>query len=62
MVTPTEQSGIKLRRATRDDFDALHIIWMQDHINPFMSFEQMPKEQFRPIFEDLFNSSDVELL
>jgi len=52
----------KMRRATQDDFDSLYEIWMQDHINPFMSFEQMPKDEFRPIFNQMFNDSEIYVI
>ncbi|OGT36429.1 MAG: hypothetical protein A3F11_06390 [Gammaproteobacteria bacterium RIFCSPHIGHO2_12_FULL_37_14] len=58
----SKQTNAKLRRATPDDFDALYEIWMQDHINPFMSFEQMPKNEFRPIFDQLFKASDIYVI
>lgn len=57
-----KQTTAKLRRATSDDFDALYEIWMQDHINPFMSFELMSKEAFKPIFESMFKDSDIYVI
>jgi hypothetical protein len=62
MELRTEQSDVKLRRATRDDFDALHDLWMQDHISPFMTFEQITKEEFKLIFEELFNTSEIYVI
>lgn len=52
----------KLRRATEQDLEALHEIWMQDHVNPFMAFEQMPIDRFKPIFTKLFYSSHLYVL
>lgn len=54
--------NVNFRRATVDDFDALYEIWMQDHILPFMSFEKMTKEDFHPIFMQIFNASHVYVI
>ena len=45
-----------LRRGSNDDFDALYPIYMHPKVNPYLSFEIMSKELFRPIFDELTNS------
>lgn len=45
-----------------EDFDDIYAIWMQDHVIPFMTFERLPKEQFKPIFETLMQSSEVYVI
>jgi len=61
-LTKVAPPNAKLRRATLDDFDVLYQIWMADHVNPFMSFEPMSKDEFQPIFESLFKSSEVYVI
>lgn len=54
-----------IRRATPNDFDAIFTIWMQDDVNPFMSFEQYKeedKEKFRPLFQQIMDGSEVYVL
>ncbi len=57
-----EQTQFNCRPATHDDFDPLYDIWMQDHILPFMSFEKMSKEAFKPIFNTLMQISTIYVL
>lgn len=56
------QIEAKFRRAKPDDFDVLYDLWMQDHINPFMSFELVSKEAFKPIFESMYQGSDIYVI
>lgn len=56
------QSQAILRRATMEDFDEIYAIWMQEHIIPFMTFERLPKEEFRTIFEMLMKHSEVYVI
>ena len=56
------QDQAVLRRATMDDFDDIYAIWMQDHIIQFMTFERLPKEQFKPIFDTLMKYSEVYVI
>lgn len=53
---------LHLRRATFLDLDELHEIWMQDHILPFMTFLQLSKEDFKPIFETFLSESEIYVL
>lgn len=50
------------RRATTDDFQAIYAIWMQDHVIPFMTFEQMPEQDFKPIFDTLMQQSEIYVI
>lgn len=54
--------NVTFRPARVEDFDALYEIWMQDHILPFMSFEKMSKDEFHPIFMQIFNASHVYVI
>ena len=35
-----------LRPVTRDDFDFTYTLYMDDVVNPYMSFEQCSKQEF----------------
>lgn len=48
-----------LRRGTQLDFDLLYPIYMDKDTNPFLSFEILPKTEFRPIFDELLASGDL---
>ena len=48
-----------LRLGSHDDFDALYPIYMHRKVNPYLSFEIMSKELFRPIFDQLINSGTL---
>lgn len=50
------------RRANENDFNALYEIWMQDHILPFMFFEDMNKNDFYPIFENLLKHCEIYVI
>ncbi len=56
------QTSIIFRKATLSDFDAIFTIWMQEHVNPFMTFEIMSEKDFFSIFERIFSESDVYVL
>ena len=47
------------RKATIEDFEAVYEIYMDEINNPFMTFEIMSREQFRPIFEQIINAKDL---
>lgn len=51
--------AIYFRRATLEDLPPLHVIWMQKHVLPFMAFEEMSQEQFKPIFEHMLDKNAV---
>ncbi len=48
-----------LRLGTYADFDSLFEIYMNKTVNPFLNFEIMDKEKFKPIFNELFKSGDL---
>lgn len=56
------QTSILFRKARLHDFDAIYKIWMQEHVNPFMTFEIMSKEDFFSIFKKFLSESDVYVL
>lgn len=56
------QTSPTFRRASLSDFDVIFSIWMQEHVNPFMTFELMSKKDFFNIFEKILSESDVYVL
>ena len=42
-----------LRKATDTDFDFVYELYMHPQINPFLLYEQMDINEFKPVFEDL---------
>lgn len=52
----------KLRLATLSDYAAIHEIWMQPHVLPYMSFVKASRENFQPLFEQLMIESEVYVL
>jgi RimJ/RimL family protein N-acetyltransferase len=46
-----------LRLDTPSDFDTLYDIYMDKSINPYLSFEVLSKEEFRPIFNELIHDA-----
>lgn len=47
------------RKAVIDDFDAIYEIYMDTENNPFLLFEIMDKEAFRPLVGDMVSCGDV---
>lgn len=47
-----------MRQITKDDFDTVYGIYMDETVNPFMVYDPMPKAEFRPIFEEEFLKRD----
>lgn len=45
-----------LRVGNKNDFDGLYDIYMHPTVNPYLSFEIMSKEEFVPIFDELYQS------
>ena len=41
------------RETTREDFDQVYEIYMDETVNPYVNFEIMTKEAFRPIFNEM---------
>jgi len=48
-----------LRKGTFSDFEELYEIYMHPSVNPYLSFEIMPAQEFRPIFRELTNGNDL---
>ena len=44
-----------MRAVTKDDFDMIYDIYMDDDVNPFMMHEKCTKKDFRPIFDEIYN-------
>jgi RimJ/RimL family protein N-acetyltransferase len=44
-----------LREATDTDFDFVYELYMHPQINPFLLYEQMEVNNFKPVFDDLTN-------
>ncbi|MFI4955756.1 MAG: GNAT family N-acetyltransferase [Gammaproteobacteria bacterium] len=44
------------------DFDAIHAIWMQEDVLPFLGWEKTSREDFRPIFDEIRNASELYVL
>jgi ribosomal protein S18 acetylase RimI-like enzyme len=42
-----------IRTATKTDYDYLYSLYMHPEINPWLLYEMMPTETFRPIMEEL---------
>jgi RimJ/RimL family protein N-acetyltransferase len=42
-----------LRPATDTDFDFIYELYMHQQINPFLLYEQMEVNDFKPVFDDL---------
>jgi len=49
---------IRMRRATASDFDRLYTLYMDSEVNPYLVFEAMPPEAFRPIFEAFLSTRE----
>lgn len=47
------------RLASIADFEVVYSIYMDEANNPFMTFEIMSREDFRPIFQQMLAASDV---
>lgn len=44
------------RLATPHDIEAVHAIYSHDAVLPFLTYERMPLENFRPIYQQLLDS------
>ncbi len=42
-----------IRKATIDDFDFIYHLYMHPAINPFLLYEMMDAESFKPIYDEL---------
>lgn len=43
------------RKATQNDLQFVHDLYMHPQVNSYLLYEKMDLEQFRPIYEDLLN-------
>jgi hypothetical protein len=50
-----EKIRIMIRTATKTDFDYLYSLYMHPEINPWLLYEMMPAEAFRPIMDELLH-------
>lgn len=48
-----------IRSATKDDLDFFYELYMHPQTNPYLLYELMSKQEFRPIFEDLQTRSVI---
>ncbi len=51
--------SFKLRIGSLSDFDQLYAIYMDKAVNPFLNFEIMSQEAFKPIFNELLQSGEL---
>jgi putative acetyltransferase len=49
------------RKTTREDFDQVYEIYMDETVNPFVNFEIMNKESFRPIFDEMIKCGGLQV-
>lgn len=47
------------RRATPDDLEAIHAIYTDDSVSPYLSYDPMPLEAFCPIFARLLETGNL---
>jgi putative acetyltransferase len=47
------------RLATRDDFDFIYGLYMHPDINPWLLYERMDMDAFKPIFDELASRSQL---
>jgi len=46
-----------IRKASENDLDFIYGLYMHPQINPFLLYEMMDKDSFKPIFEDLLSKN-----
>jgi len=49
------------RETTREDFNRVYEIYMDETVNPYVNFEIMSKEEFRPIFDKMIESGESQV-
>ncbi len=47
------------RNITNKDFDFIYQLYMHPLVNPYLLYELMPPEAFKPIFDDLLYKNEV---
>ena len=50
-----------VRKATQEDFDFIYGLYMHPQVNPFLSYEMMDADEFKPIFDELLHK-DVKYI
>lgn len=50
---------MRMRKVGEEDFDQIYRIYMDDTVNPYMSFPKMDQQNFREIFENFRNELSV---
>lgn len=46
-----------LKKATQNDFDFIYTLYMHPQINPFLLYEMMDADLFKPIFKELLSKN-----
>jgi RimJ/RimL family protein N-acetyltransferase len=49
------------RETTREDFNRVYEIYMDETVNPYVNFEIMSKEEFLPIFDEMIESGGLQV-
>ena len=49
------------RETTKEDFNRVYEIYMDETVNPYVNFEIMSKEEFRPIFDKMIESGESQI-
>jgi L-phenylalanine/L-methionine N-acetyltransferase len=52
-------SASMVRKITAADFDFIYDLYMHPAINPWLLYELMDKETFKPVFDDLFSKGII---
>ena len=47
------------RAATEHDFDQVYDLYMDEQLNPYLTYDWMPKEKFHPLYEDLLQTGTL---
>jgi RimJ/RimL family protein N-acetyltransferase len=50
-----------VRKATQQDFEFIYDLYMHPQVNPFLLYEMMDADEFKPIFDELLNK-DVKYI
>jgi len=49
------------RESTTKDFNKIYEIYMDESVNPYVNFEIMSKEEFRPIFNEMIETGGLQV-
>ena len=50
---------IMIRNITANDFDFIYYLYMHPQVNPFLLYENMDAQSFKPIFNDLLKKNII---